>query len=289
MFFTTSLILLHIKLRKIGLTAYEYIVYKDEREERLDDLMNGRITQEEFDEEEKQAQEDLRKKKKSRIIHQINKENKKAYRERIIERNKKAREEQTKREDEKKEAQKKTPSPKKEKEDKFKAIKEKANENDFDDIMNGDKNPERINKYDSKSNINGRSNKYEDNEEIKVSMDKTKAATNDKTMNQRGLTIKTIKEEEEESSQSKGSRDDELGNDSSLERDGSASERQESDINDRADWKMSDENRTLEKGSSDTNLHKPSNDSPMSVDNKKDTILAKMEKAPPSDLDEASD
>ena len=76
MFFTVSLILLHIKLRKIGLTAYEYIVFKEEREERLDDLKEGRITEAEFQEEERQAQEDLRKKKKSKIIHQINKESK---------------------------------------------------------------------------------------------------------------------------------------------------------------------------------------------------------------------
>jgi len=54
--------------------------------------MNGEMTKQEFDEEERLAMEDLRKKKKSKIIHQIAKENKQAYKQKIIERNRKARE-----------------------------------------------------------------------------------------------------------------------------------------------------------------------------------------------------
>lgn len=92
MFFTTTLLWLHIKLKKWGLTAYEYIIFKEEKQERLEKLQNGLISQEQFDEEEKAAMEDIRKKKKSSIIHQINKDNKKAYKERIIERNRIARE-----------------------------------------------------------------------------------------------------------------------------------------------------------------------------------------------------
>jgi len=62
-FFTTSLIWLHIKLNRWGLTAYEYIVYKEEREERQERLKNGEITQREYEEEERRALEDIRKKK----------------------------------------------------------------------------------------------------------------------------------------------------------------------------------------------------------------------------------
>ena len=95
-FFTSTLIWLHIKLKRWGLTAYEYIVYKDEKEERLEWYKAGEITKEQYEEQERQALEDIRKKKSSKIIHQINKENKQAYKQRIIERNKKAKALQTK-------------------------------------------------------------------------------------------------------------------------------------------------------------------------------------------------
>mmetsp|Transcript_19006 Transcript_19006/g.16840 ORF Transcript_19006/g.16840 Transcript_19006/m.16840 type:complete len:157 (-) Transcript_19006:49-519(-) len=155
-------------------------------------------------------------------------------------------------------------------------------------MMNGT-NPERVKEYNAKANLNGRSNKYEEKEEIKISFDKTKDNTMDKTRNQQKMTIKTIKEESEESGESKSSKDKELGKDSSLERDDLSSERQESDINDRQDWKMSDDTKTVEKASSDTNLQKVSNESPLSFEGKKDTIIARMEKAIPSEIDDASD
>jgi hypothetical protein len=60
-FFTTSLIHLHINLNKMGITAYEFIVYKEEKEERQERLDNGAITHEEWEEEETQAKEDMRK------------------------------------------------------------------------------------------------------------------------------------------------------------------------------------------------------------------------------------
>ena len=62
-FFTISLIILHIKLKKIGLTAYEYIVFKEEREDRLILFNAGEMSRGEFEEEERKANEDLRRKK----------------------------------------------------------------------------------------------------------------------------------------------------------------------------------------------------------------------------------
>lgn len=62
-YFTTSLILLHIKLHKWGVTAYEFIVYKEDKKERLEQFNDGIITEEEFNEQERQALEDIRKKK----------------------------------------------------------------------------------------------------------------------------------------------------------------------------------------------------------------------------------
>ena len=44
MFFTISLILLHIKLARYGITAYEFIIYKDDKEERMNDLEAGKIS-----------------------------------------------------------------------------------------------------------------------------------------------------------------------------------------------------------------------------------------------------
>lgn len=119
-FFTTSLILLHIRLYSWGLTAYEYIVYQDEQEERLesyqkgnlitllfwhkikflsDHFIIGEITKEEYIRLEQQARDDIKKKKKSSIITQIKKENKASYRQQRIAENKKIREQQKKEEE----------------------------------------------------------------------------------------------------------------------------------------------------------------------------------------------
>jgi hypothetical protein len=150
-FFTATLIWLHIKLKNWGLTAYEFIVYKDEKEERLELLKLGEITQAQFDEEEKKAMEDIRKKKKSRIIHQINKEDKKAYKQRIIERNRIAREKQKKHEENK---EKSTP-------EKQKARDANKEKDEFYDISKG-QNPGRVEKYDIKKNENPISNAVEE-------------------------------------------------------------------------------------------------------------------------------
>jgi hypothetical protein len=50
-----------MKLKRWGLTAYEYIIFKEDKAERLEKLQNGIITQEQYEEEEKAAMEDMRK------------------------------------------------------------------------------------------------------------------------------------------------------------------------------------------------------------------------------------
>ena len=133
-----------MKLKRWGLTAYEYIVFKEEKQERLEKLQNGLMSQQQFEEEEKAAMEDVRKKKKSSIIHQINKENKKAYKERIIERNRKARE-QTMREQ--RAAEVTTNKPNKEAVPFMNDNHKEVEFNEFDNI-NEDKKVKRVENYD---------------------------------------------------------------------------------------------------------------------------------------------
>ena len=133
-----------MKLKRWGLTAYEYIVFKEEKQERLEKLQNGLMSQQQFEEEEKAAMEDVRKKKKSSIIHQINKENKKAYKERIIERNRKARE-QTMREQRAAEAT--TNNPNNEAVHIMNDNHKEVEFNEFDNI-NEDKKVKRVENYD---------------------------------------------------------------------------------------------------------------------------------------------
>lgn len=71
--FTVSLIFLHYKLHKMDLTAYEYILYQRDRKERLVALREGRVTQEEFDEEDREILQDIRKIKRSKIIREVKK------------------------------------------------------------------------------------------------------------------------------------------------------------------------------------------------------------------------
>ena len=141
LFFTSSLLHLHYKLSKYGITAYEFIVYKDEKQERLQKLEEGKITQEQWEEEEKKSQMDMKKKKKSKIIHQISKENKKAYKQKIIERNRKARENTAK-------AEQEVP---KEEYDLNRVIKasfwDGSNSVVFDDVIHNVENPSRVEKY----------------------------------------------------------------------------------------------------------------------------------------------
>ena len=77
--FTTTLIYFHYKLYKLDLTAYEFLIYKRDRKERLSYLRDGIITQEEFDEEDQRVIHDIRKIKKSKIIHAVKSKNKNRY------------------------------------------------------------------------------------------------------------------------------------------------------------------------------------------------------------------
>lgn len=165
-FFTASLIWLHIKLKKWGLTAYEFIVYKDEKEERLERLKLGEITQAQFDEEEKQAMEDIRKKKKSKIIHQINKEDKKAYKQRIIERNRIAREQQKQLEE-----IKEKPTP-----EKPRTRDTNKEKDEFDDISKAQK-PQRVQNYDIKKNESPIANVVEEKYRVKEEVAKSPKIT----------------------------------------------------------------------------------------------------------------
>lgn len=300
-FFTASLILLHIKLKKIGLTAYEYIVFKDEREERLELYNAGEMSEGEFQEEERKAQEDLRMKKKSKIIHQINKENKKAYRDRIIERNNKAKAKQEREAKEREIANaNQTPGRKTNKPKITKHQSEKKKE-DFDDIMKGDKNPERVQSYSAgpKMNPSARKEKYADIEDIKIDLEPQNPK---KKLN--FATIKENSEESKDSKEGKSSPEDNKNKNTHLssekvssssaiddlnDRDGDTERNQESDLNDRADWKLSDDKKASEKATSDTNLQKVSKEEDISSQRKLQRDITKMEKQPPSELDEISD
>lgn len=321
MFFTVSLILLHIKLKKIGLTAYEYICFKDDQQERLERYEAGEISKDTYEEEERQAQEDMKRKKKSRIIHQINKENKKAYRDRIIERNKRAKEKQEKAALETKK-QNATPGKTKDK-SKTKKHQSEMKKEDFDDIMKGEENPQRVENYSAgpKANPKGRKANYADVEDIKVEMngDDPKANSTKKKLN-----FDTIKENSEESKDSnKGSpvkKNEKListKKDSSKDiddlniREEDSASKQESDLNDRANWRMSDENREkekatplnmrkpissssseiagIDKASSDTNLNKASQEDEPSSKRGINKDLEKFEKAHPSEVEDMSD
>ena len=79
--FAFTLLLLHYKLYKLDLTAYEYLLYKRERSEKLEYLKDGIISQEEFDEEDKRCLEEIRKVKRSKIIHEVKQKDKGRYRE----------------------------------------------------------------------------------------------------------------------------------------------------------------------------------------------------------------
>jgi hypothetical protein len=79
--FAFTLLLLHSKLYRLDLTAYEYLLYKRERSEKLEYLKDGIISQEEFDEEDKRCLEEIRKVKRSKIIHEVKQKDKGRYRE----------------------------------------------------------------------------------------------------------------------------------------------------------------------------------------------------------------
>lgn len=69
----SALIRLHIRLIKYDFTAYEYILYKRDRKDRLRSLKKGDIDQADFDYEEERAL-DQGVKKRSKIIREIKQE-----------------------------------------------------------------------------------------------------------------------------------------------------------------------------------------------------------------------
>lgn len=71
--FTSTLLLLHYKLYRLDLTAYEYLLYCRDRKERVELLKAGVITKDEFEEEDRVAIEDIRKIKRSKIIREVRK------------------------------------------------------------------------------------------------------------------------------------------------------------------------------------------------------------------------
>ncbi|CAI2362346.1 unnamed protein product [Moneuplotes crassus] len=240
-FFTISLVFLHIKLKKIGLTAYEYIVYKEEAQERLELFEAGEMSRGEYEEEERKAQDDLRKKKK----------------ERIIERNKKAKAQQEKEQAATKNALTKSQTPSKDENTKNKTKKHKSEQKkeDFVDIMKDDENPQRVQNYSAgpKMNASGRKAKYADVEDIKIEMAETDT--------KKKLNFNPGKETSEESKESKEPNKEEANKNMQgmmedfNDREDDSGERQESDINDRADWKMPDEVKGNQKVSSNTHIN----------------------------------
>ena len=227
-----------------------------------------------------------RRRNKSSIIHQINKENKKAYRERIIERNRKAKELQAKQEELNKqnEALKTEDKPIKEK-TKTKPIKNKANDKardgDFDDILNAGNNPSRVKDYSAEPKVVGRKEKYSANN---VGTHGVKLEENKK---QALPMIKEISKEQKLEKPNDQKVSDDKNSESFLDRDLSddSSSSEDSDINDRADWKSNPTNK------------KPEFESPiMEGENKPDFKLGgtnshikKMDKDAPSEVEEESD
>lgn len=74
--FTGSLLIFHARLYRIDFTAYEYLLYQRNRKERLEELKNGTITQDQFDAEDRRAFKNIRKVKRSKIIHEVKKHKK---------------------------------------------------------------------------------------------------------------------------------------------------------------------------------------------------------------------
>lgn len=163
---------------------------------------------------------------------------------------------------------------------KTKAIKDKINvkpkDDDFDDIMNAGNNPSRVQDYSKEAKLVGKNA----SNPASVHLSKLEESKNG--------TLPTIKESSKE--QNKGKSDNELNDkdsDSFLHRDLSddSSSSEESDINDRANWKIS-----------------PASKKPDLIDNKKNdeytpelklgitnSHIKKMGKEDPSEAEEESD
>jgi hypothetical protein len=187
-----------------------------------------------------------RERNKSSIIHQINKENKKAYRERIIERNRKAKEQQAKDDElQKQNDAKNTKKPTKPK----KAAKEKSNtklvktavidnskviDGEFDDIMKASNNPSRVQGYSKEPLKMSRKEMYVSNGETLDS----KIVSADKKAD-----LHPIKENSKE--QNEEIVDKDKGNYSFLNREISDDSSEENDLNNRVDWKMESPNKII--------------------------------------------
>lgn len=203
---------------------------------------------------------------KSSIIHQINKENKKAYKQRIIERNKRAREASMKAAEEDK-SQPPSTFTQKDKIDKKKQPEVNKDKDEFADIGKAE-NPGRVKDYDSKTH-----------NKVNHADPKLKYITGEDSKNDSPIVEKRLKSTTSPSKSSKfkstggikfGSERSDLSSldENSLERD-SSSVVVESDINDRDDWAMKNDialKRDI------TNNH-----------------IDRMEKSSPSELPEVSD
>lgn len=224
-----------------------------------------------------------RQRNKSSIIHQINKENKKAYRERIIERNRKAKELQAKQDElnVKNEALKNNETPKKGK-GKTKPIKDKVNvkpkNDDFDDIMNADNNPSRVKDYSKEAKVVSKNAPNPASVEV-IKLEESKNGT-----------LPTIKENSKEQNNEK-SFNEKNGKDKysdsfqnrDLSDDSSSSE--ESDINDRAEWKINSVNKKPDLTANKEDIEYKPEFKPGNTN----SHIKKMGKDDPSEAEEESD
>jgi hypothetical protein len=74
--FTVLLIKLHIKLNKTDFTAYEYLMYKSDKKDWKTQLKDKEISKEEYEEKVKEVLNRENRKKRSKIVHEIKKEEK---------------------------------------------------------------------------------------------------------------------------------------------------------------------------------------------------------------------
>lgn len=203
---------------------------------------------------------------KSSIIHQINKENKQAYKQRIIERNKRAREASMKAAEEDK-SQPPSTFTQKGKVEKKKQPETNKDKDEFADIGKAE-NPERVKDYDSKAqnkvSYNDPKHKYligEDSKNDSPLVEKRFKSTTSPSKSSKFKSTGGVKFDT-------GKSDLSSLDENSLERDSSYVS-VESDINDRDDWKM---NNDIALKRDITNNH-----------------IDRMEKSSPSELPEESD
>ena len=238
------------------------------------------------------------KRRSQKLFTKSTKKTNKAYRDRIIERNRKAREQQEKEQAANRKVLTKDETPKKEDKAKAKTKKHKSEQKkeDFDDIMKGDENPQRVQNYSAgpKATPTSRKARYADVEDVKIEMGESDT--------KQKLNFDPIKENSEESKESKK---EEVNKNfqATLEKDGSSKgmiedfndreddsgEKQESDINDRADWKMDDEVKGHQKATSSTHINKPFKEDEADSSRKINNGFKPLEKKDSFGMDQASD